>query len=143
MNLRLRLTLVVAVTFALVVVGCTYAAHVTASSRLRSETDHFLLQRSTRFATSQPNEFPQNGGDGDEVSTSSGSPTLADPDAIVRILDAQGHVHSSIKGQPTLPIDANDRLPRSREVVRSSGPSPCSTFPTACSPSPSPAVVPR
>lgn len=109
MNLRLRLTLVVAVTFGLVVVGCTYAAHVSASSRLRSETDQFLLQRSARFATTQSNEFPQNGGDGDESGGPGSGPALADPDTIVRILDAQGQVHSSIKGQPALPINAHDR----------------------------------
>ena len=61
MSLRLRLTLVVAVTFALVVVGCIYAAHVSAKSRLRAETDEFLLQRSARFAHTQPNQFPDNG----------------------------------------------------------------------------------
>jgi two-component system sensor histidine kinase MprB len=107
MSLRLRLTLVVAVTFALVVVGCTYAAHVSASSRLRAETDQFLLQRSARFAHTPPGKFPENGGDGDEGGP--GGPPLADPDAVTQILDAQGRVHSSIKGQPSLPIDSHDR----------------------------------
>ena len=106
MSLRLRLTLVVAITFALVVVGCTYAAHVSASSRLRAETDQFLLQRSARFEHTPPGQFPA--GDGDE-SAGPGGPPLADPDAVTQILDAQGRVHSSIKGQPSLPIDAHDR----------------------------------
>jgi two-component system sensor histidine kinase MprB len=109
MNLRLRLTLVVAVTFVLVVVGCTYAAHLSASQRLRSETDQFLLQRSARFAGTQSNEFPQNGGDGDESGGPGGGPALADPDAVTQILDASGAVHSRIAGQPKLPIDAADR----------------------------------
>jgi two-component system sensor histidine kinase MprB len=109
MNLRLRLTLVVAVTFALVVVGCTYAAHVSAKGRLRAETDEFLLQRSTRFAHTQPNQFPDDGKDGDDGRGRGGGPALSDPDAVVQILDADGDVHSSIAGQPALPIDAHDR----------------------------------
>ena len=109
MSLRLRLTLVVAVTFMLVVVGCTYAAHVSASQRLRAETDQFLLQRSTRFAHTSGDDFPGNGGDGDESRGPAGGPALFDPDAVVQILDAHGHIHSSIAGQPALPIDAQDR----------------------------------
>ncbi len=110
MSLRLRLTLVVAVTFALVVVGCTYAAHVSARSRLRAETDQFLVQRASRYAHTSGNEFPQNGGDGDEGAGPGGGPSLSEPDAVVQILDRNGHVHSSIKGQPALPIDAGDRV---------------------------------
>src|SRR6185436_1261707 len=109
MSLRLRLTLVVAVTFALVVVGCTYAAHVSAKNRLRAETDQFLLQRSARFAHTQPNQFPDNGKDHDDGRGGGGGPALSDPDAVVQILDADGDVHSSIAGQPALPIDAADR----------------------------------
>lgn len=109
MNLRLRLTLVVALTFALVVVGCTYAAHVSARSRLRAETDQFLVQRASRYAHTSGNEFPQNGGDGDEVPGPGGGPSLSEPDAVVQILDRNGDVHSSISGQPALPIDARDR----------------------------------
>ncbi|MDQ1481793.1 MAG: two-component system, OmpR family, sensor histidine kinase MprB [Actinomycetota bacterium] len=110
MNLRLRLTLVVAVTFALVVVGCTYAAHVSARSRLRAETDQFLLTRADRFAHTPGNEFPQNGGDGDEAGGAGGGPSLSDPDAVVQILDSKGRVHSSIAGQPAIPIDSGDRV---------------------------------
>jgi len=109
MNLRLRLTLVVAITFALVVVGCTYAAHVSASQRLRAETDQFLAQRSTRFAHTPQGEFADNGSDGDERRVAGGGPALSDPDAVAQILDASGHVKSSIAGQPPLPIDAGDR----------------------------------
>jgi two-component system sensor histidine kinase MprB len=109
MSLRLRLTLVVAVTFALVVVGCTYAAHVSAKGRLRAETDDFLVQRSARFAHTAPNQFPDTGNDGDDGRGHGGGPALSDPDAVVQILDADGDVHSSITGQPALPIDAGDR----------------------------------
>ena len=45
MSLRVRLLLVVATTFAVVVVGCVYAAHVSTQHELRAETDRFLLQR--------------------------------------------------------------------------------------------------
>ena len=84
MSLRIRLTLVVAVTFAVVVVGCVYAAHLSASRQLRSETDKFLLQRSTRFANTPPGEFPENDGDndGDDKAQAETGPALADPDAV-------------------------------------------------------------
>jgi two-component system sensor histidine kinase MprB len=108
MNLRIRLTLVVAVTFALVVVGCTYAAHVSARSRLRAETDQFLLQRAGRFAHTPGDDFGRNT-DGDEGRAPSGGPALFDPDAVVQILDTSGRVDRSIPGQPALPIDAADR----------------------------------
>jgi two-component system, OmpR family, sensor histidine kinase MprB len=123
MSLRLRLTLVVAITFALVVVGCTYAAHVSASRQLRSETDAFLLDRSTRFTHSPPSKFPQGGHDIDDGGQPGGLP-LADPDAVTQIIDANGTVDSYIPGQPTLPIDAEDRQlaqhgghPRFRDVT--------------------------
>src|SRR5258708_25716350 len=61
MSLRLRLTLVVAVTFGLVVVGSVYAAHVSARHQLRAAADNFLLQRSDRFADSPPGNFPHGG----------------------------------------------------------------------------------
>jgi len=67
MSLRLRLALVVAVTFALVVIGCTYAAHVSTSRQLGTETDDFLLQRAERFTRTPPGGFrlgPQRPGGG-------------------------------------------------------------------------------
>jgi two-component system sensor histidine kinase MprB len=108
MSLRLRLTLVVAVTFALVVIGCVYAAHLSASRQLRSETDAFLLSRSTRFTHTPPDHFQPGGQDPDDDS-GGGGPPLADPDAVTQILDASGNVVSSIKGQPALPVDSTDR----------------------------------
>ena len=42
MSLRIRLALIVAVILAVVVVGCVYAAHVSARTTLRAETDRFL-----------------------------------------------------------------------------------------------------
>jgi len=109
MNLRLRLTLVVAVTFAFVVVGCTYAAHLSASQQLRSETDAFLAERSTRFTQAPGTNFPRGGQDPDDGGGPEGPP-LADPDAVTQILNSDGDVNSYIAGQPALPVDANDRL---------------------------------
>ena len=122
MSLRWRLTLVVAVTFGLVVVGCTYAAHVSASRQLRSETDAFLLQRSTRFTNAPPDGLPsgpqRSDGDRDRE-----GPALADPDALTQILTPAGTIESYISGQPELPVDATDRAiaqhgggPRFRDV---------------------------
>jgi len=109
MSLRLRLTLVVAVTFALVVVGCTYAAHVSASQQLRSETDAFLIGRSARFTNVPQGELPRGGQDADDGRVGSGPP-LSDPDATTQILDASGNVTGYQPGQPALPVDATDRL---------------------------------
>ncbi len=108
MSLRLRLTLVVAITFALVVVGSVYAAHVSASRQLKSQTDQFLVQRSERFTHVAPNELPHGGQDADDGGGPTG-PALADPDTVTQLLDRQGRVISSINGQPRLPIDAHDR----------------------------------
>jgi two-component system, OmpR family, sensor histidine kinase MprB len=109
MNLRLRLTLVVGITFALVVIGCVYAAQLSASRQLRSATDTFLLQRADRFTRASPGEFPSGTHDADDGRGPSGGPALFDPDAITQILNTNGEVVSSISGQPTLPVDAHDR----------------------------------
>jgi two-component system sensor histidine kinase MprB len=121
MSLRLRLTLVVAVTFALVVVGCVYAAHVSARHQLRAAADSFLLQRSERFADSPPGNIPAGGQatDGDRDH----GPALADPDALTQILNSHGAIASYITDQPQLPVDGTDRAiaehggrPRFRDV---------------------------
>jgi two-component system, OmpR family, sensor histidine kinase MprB len=125
MSLRLRLTLVVAVTFALVVVGCVYAAHLSASQQLRSETDTFLAQRSARFTHPGPGEFPAGGHDADDGFGGPGDgPALADPDAVTQILNSKGNVVSYITGQPKLTVDAKDRQlaqsggePRYRDIT--------------------------
>ncbi len=108
MSLRLRLTLLVAVTFALVVVGCTYAAHLSASRGLRSEVDSFLLQRSARFTHTTPDHFGRGGQDPDGDGNP-GGPSLSDPDAIAQIIDATGRVIIYNIGQPILPTNTADR----------------------------------
>ena len=90
MSLRVRLTLVVAATVALVVVGAVYAAHVSASRQLRSATDEFLQQRADRFAHVPSNGIDDDGGD--FRGGSHGGPPLADPDAITQILASDGTI---------------------------------------------------
>jgi len=108
MSLRLRLTLVVAVTFALVVVGSVYAAHVSARHQLRAAADSFLVQRADRFADSPSGKVPHGGQptDGDH---DHGGPALADPDALTQILSSRGAIASYITGEPQLPVDGTDR----------------------------------
>ncbi|HUI49711.1 MAG TPA: HAMP domain-containing sensor histidine kinase, partial [Acidimicrobiia bacterium] len=118
MSLRLRLMLVVATTFAVVVVGSVYAAHVSTRQELRSETDRFLLQRAhdpgiTDAAGPHGGPRPV----GDEGSAPQGAPPLAQPDAIVQLLDAQGAVVRSIADQPAIPVDARDK-----EIAANGGP---------------------
>ena len=110
MSLRIRLALVVAVTFALVVVGCVYAARLSASRQLRQATDSFLIERSARFTHTAPDRFPHGGQDPDDGGGGPyNAPALADPDAITQILDAKGNIVSSIAGQPSIPVAAGDR----------------------------------
>ena len=113
MSLRVRLLLVVATTFAVVVVGCVYAAHVSTEQELRSETDRFLMQRSRApvFTGGFDNHGPGPGGSGsDGVSPNEqGGPQLAEPDAVVQLLDANGAVVRSIADQPAIPVDGRDK----------------------------------
>jgi len=114
MSLRVRLLLAVATTFALVVFGTIYAAHVSTQTELRSATDRFLLQRANDprirggFPNHDPNQRPpETGVVGNEQV---GSPQLAEPDALVQILDANGNIVRSIANQPAIPVDGHDRL---------------------------------
>ena len=117
MSLRVRLLLVVSTTFAIVVVGCVYAAHVSTRQELRSETDRFLTQRA------QDPRVTGGLGDGDGRGGPGGpggpgvspnaqpgsSQPLAEPDAIVQLLDTKGVVVRSIANQPLLPVDTQDK----------------------------------
>ncbi len=111
MSLRVRLLVIVAVTFGLVVVGCAFAAHVSVSHQLRSATDQFLAQRAARF-TQAPSDAlaadPSDGFDGAPGPNPNDRVALADPDALTQILSTNGTVTSSIHGQPSLPVDAHD-----------------------------------
>ena len=112
MNLRLRLALVVATTFAVVVVGCVYAAHVSAQRALRRETDRFLVQRSHSpvFTARAPDNHPVVG----DLTTPGEQPphggfVFAEPDALVQVLDTDGEVTRSFAGQPAIPVDKKDK----------------------------------
>jgi two-component system sensor histidine kinase MprB len=112
MSLRFRLLLVVATTFAIVVVGCVYAAHVSTRRELRSETDRFLLQRADDpgIASGFRGRGPRPGGNGVSGNKEpDGGPPLAEPDAIIQLLDANGKVVRSIADQPAIPVDAGDK----------------------------------
>jgi two-component system sensor histidine kinase MprB len=109
--------LIVAVTFAVVVVGTMYAAHVSTQRELRAQTDRFLTQRAHApfIVGGFPDHGTRPGPSGGDVTSVVGNeqPTgqqqLAEPDAIVQVLDAQGNVVRSIAGQPAIPVDAHDK----------------------------------
>jgi two-component system, OmpR family, sensor histidine kinase MprB len=111
-SLRIRLALVVATTFAVVVVGCVYAAHVSAQRALQRETDRFLAQRSHSpvFTAGAPDHGPRFG----DLSSPGQAPphdgfAFAEPDALVQVLDANGAVIRSFAGQPAIPVDRTDK----------------------------------
>lgn len=108
MSLRVRLVLVVAASFVLVVVGTVYAAHVSAQRQLRSAADQFLTDRAQRFASAPAQ--PEHDFDNDFGPRDQGGPggALADPDAVTQVIDANGNVVSSIAGEPVLPISTRD-----------------------------------
>lgn len=111
MSLRLRLLLIVAVTFGLVVIGSAFAAHLSVNRQLRSATDQFLAQRAARFTHAPSGALPadpRESFDGTPGPNPGDRVALADPDALTQILSANGSVTSSIQGQPALPVDAHD-----------------------------------
>ena len=109
MSLRVRLLLVVASTFAIVVVGCGYAVRVSASRELRSETDHFLLQRAHEPDLAHTLDDYKR----DPPSEHQPGP-LSEPDAIVQRVAADGTVQRFVTNQPQMPVDARDREIASR-----------------------------
>jgi two-component system sensor histidine kinase MprB len=111
-SLRIRLALVVATTFAVVVVGCVYAAHVSAQRALRRETDRFLVQRSQSpvFTAGERNRGPHFG----DLNSPGAPPprggfAFAEPDALVQLLDKNGDIVRSFAGQPSIPVDKSDK----------------------------------
>jgi two-component system sensor histidine kinase MprB len=107
-SLRTRLTLTVAAIVAVAVIGGAYAAQYSAKQALRNETDKFLRERVATVAQHPPGDL---GGD------FGGAPTDADDqqrpsfefDAVQQTIDADGSVTNKLPGQPSLPIDAEDR----------------------------------
>jgi two-component system sensor histidine kinase MprB len=103
MSLRVRLLATVAVTFGIVVIGCIYAAHVSARNSLHNETDRFLTQRAH-----DPRITDALHGDPDHDDRGPGTPPpFADPDALVQFIRPDGSV--AVVSDPALPVDASDR----------------------------------
>lgn len=111
MSLRVRLLLVVATTFAVVVFGTMYAAHVSTERELRAETDRFLSQRARDPRFSGGFHLPPPNPDGNAATGTQqpGGQQLAEPDALVQLLDANGDVVRSIADQPAIPVDDGDK----------------------------------
>ena len=101
-SLRVRLAAVVAATFAVVVIGCVFAAHVSASHELRAETDRFLAQRShdPRIQEGLHAPFPRGPIGGRR-------PGFVEPDALVQLVATDGRVVDA--ADPALPVDERDR----------------------------------
>jgi two-component system sensor histidine kinase MprB len=95
MSLRLRLALIVATTFAAVVVACVFAAHVSASNQLSAETDRFLTEHAH-------DPFLEHSPDND----SDTRPPSLGPDVVVQRLNAEG---TPVGGTDKLGVTAKDR----------------------------------
>ncbi len=106
MSLRIRLLAIVAITFAVVVVGCVYAAHVSASHELRAQTDRFLVQRS-HDGRIQQGLHDLGNGHGPPARRPNEPGSFAEPDAFVQLIGADGTVRQS--AAIPLPVDARDR----------------------------------
>jgi len=113
-SLRTRLTVIVAAIVALAVVGGAYAAQVTAQHALRDETDKFLHDRAAGIVAQPPDNGDFGGAPTDEDHDNHGR--LFEFDAIQQTIDRAGTVTNSLPGQPSLPIDAEDR-----ELARAHG----------------------
>ena len=135
MSLRLRLTLVVAVTFALVVVGCVYAAHLSASASAPFGDRH-LPAATIGALHARPAGRVRSRRPGPRRGRRPGGPSLADPDAVTQILDSDGQVVTYTSGQPDSPDRRATTVSRaSGSGTRTSTTSESTTTPTACSPS--------
>jgi two-component system sensor histidine kinase MprB len=105
MSLRLRLLAAVAATFGVVVIGCVYAAHVSASRELRAETDRFLTQRAREPRVQHG--FDDFGGGRGGPGPRPEPPQFAEPDAFVQLIRPDGSVAQP--SQIDIPVDDEDR----------------------------------
>lgn len=115
MSLRTRLTAVVAVIVAVAVVGGAYAAQVSAHAALQNETDKFLHERAAGFVQRPPGDLGGHFGAPSDADDRRGG-RLYEFDAVQQTIDRNGKITNSLPGQPSLPIDAEDR-----EIARHSG----------------------
>jgi two-component system sensor histidine kinase MprB len=108
-SLRTRLTVIVAVIVAVAVVGGAWAAQLSAKQALRDETDKFLRDRAAGIVERPPGG---NGGFGNAPTDNDGDGNhhpYFEFDALQQIIDRNGNVTDTLPGQPSLPIDAQDR----------------------------------
>lgn len=107
MSLRVRLALIVATTFAIVVIGCVYAAHVSAQRELRAETDRFLEQRAQdpRITGDRDNPFFPNRRPAPNVVRAA----FVEPDAVTQFLRRNGTIVRTFDDSPALPVDDRDK----------------------------------
>jgi two-component system sensor histidine kinase MprB len=107
MSLRVRLALIVATTFAIVVIGCVYAAHLSAKQELRAETDRFLEQRAQdpRITGERDNPFFPNVGRRPNILRQD----FVEPDAVTQFLRANGRIVRTFNDSPDLPVDERDK----------------------------------
>jgi two-component system sensor histidine kinase MprB len=115
MSLRWRLALVVGVIFAVVVVGCVFAAHLSASQELRAETDRFLQSRANDPRLQEgfgPGRNPGGPNGPFQLPTSNVDQTqppqrrFVQPDVIIQTINANGTVDRA--SSPQLPVDKHD-----------------------------------
>ncbi|HVJ95538.1 MAG TPA: hypothetical protein VNC41_01755, partial [Acidimicrobiia bacterium] len=111
MSLRVRLALIVATTFAIVVIGCVYAAHVSAQQELRGETDRFLEQRARdpRITGERNNPFFPNQGPNQGQGPNFARPAFVEPDAVTQFLRENGTIVRTFNDSPKLPVDDRDK----------------------------------
>jgi two-component system sensor histidine kinase MprB len=103
MSLRVRLLGAVAVTFGVVVIGCVYAAHVSASRELREQTDEFLTRRANEPQIQHGvDDFQWRGRPGPPE-----PPQFAEPDAFVQLIATDGSVAQP--SQIDIPVDDEAR----------------------------------
>lgn len=113
MNLRTRLTIIVAAIVAGAVIVGGYAVLYSTKHELRSQVDSFLVARAARFIR-QPPGAPARGpgggpGPGGPARFGVDRGALADFDAVVQVVDRNGRVTQSIADQPALPLSSHDR----------------------------------
>jgi two-component system sensor histidine kinase MprB len=114
-SLRTRLTLTVAAIVAVAVVGGAYAAQYSARQALRSETDKFLRERVAAFVQQPPGDLGGDFGGAPTDGHGSHQPSYFGFDAVQQTIDARGNVTNKLPGQPSLPIDAQDRAIASKQ----------------------------
>jgi two-component system sensor histidine kinase MprB len=113
-SLRTRLTLTVAAIVAVAVIGGAYAAQYSAKQALRAETDKFLRDRVATVVQQRPGDLGGDFGGAPTDGDHSHQPSFAF-DAVQQTIDAKGNVTNKLPGQPSLPIDAQDRAIASRQ----------------------------